>query len=82
MVITKKCGDHEIFVTKIFNHGIFSNFMKILNHANMELYGILAIPYTLAGVHNKECATHTIVVQTSLSRYDITTTLVHGPEYH
>lgn len=34
------------------------------------------------GVHYKECATHTIVVQTYLSRCDITTTLVHGPEYH
>ena len=40
LVITKKCGDHEIFITKIFNHGIFSNFTKILNHENLELYGI------------------------------------------
>ena len=35
----KKCGNHEIFVTKIFNHGILSNFRKILNHENLELYG-------------------------------------------
>ena len=39
VVITKKCGDHEIFIMKIFNYGIFSNFMKILNHENLELYG-------------------------------------------
>ena len=43
-VITKKCGDHEIFITKIFNYGIFSNFTKILNHENLELYGILPFP--------------------------------------
>ena len=36
----EQCGDHEIFITKIFNHGIFSNFMKILNHKNLELYGM------------------------------------------
>ena len=36
----KKSGDHEIFITEIFNHGIFSNFTKILNHENLELYGI------------------------------------------
>ena len=41
VVITKKCGDHEIFIMKIFNHGIFSNFTKILNHENLELYGML-----------------------------------------
>ena len=39
-VIMKKCGNHEIFITKIFNYGIFSNFTKILNHENLELYGI------------------------------------------
>ena len=39
VVITKKSGNHEIFITKIFNHGIFSNFMKILKHENLELYG-------------------------------------------
>ena len=36
----------------------------------------------ITGVHYKEYAMHTVVVQTSLSRFDITTTLVHGPEYH
>ena len=36
----KKSGDDEIFITKFFNHGIFSNFTKILNHENLELYGI------------------------------------------
>ena len=37
--------------------------------------------YIISGVDYKECATHTVVVQTSLSRFDITT-LVYGPEYH
>ena len=35
--------DHKFFITKIFNHGIFSNFTKILNHENLELYSILLI---------------------------------------
>ena len=39
-VITKKCSDHEIFITKIFFHGIFSSFTKFLDHENLELYGI------------------------------------------
>ena len=39
VIFTKKYGDHEIFIMKIFNHGIFSNFTKILNHENLELYG-------------------------------------------
>ena len=39
-IITKKCSDHEIFITKINIHVIFSNFTKILNHENLELYGI------------------------------------------
>ena len=38
-VITKKCSDHEIFITKIFFHGIFSSFTKFLDHENLELYG-------------------------------------------
>ena len=38
-VITKKCSDPEIFITKIFFHGIFSSFTKILDHENLELYG-------------------------------------------
>ena len=33
-VITKKRSDHEIFITKIYIHVIFSNFTKILNHKN------------------------------------------------
>ena len=37
VVITKKCGDHEIIIMKIFNHGIFSSF---LNHKNCELYSV------------------------------------------
>ena len=37
-VITKKCSDHKIFITKIFIYGIFSSFTKILNHRNLELY--------------------------------------------
>ena len=41
VVSTKKCGDHEIFIAKIFNHGIFSDFTYILNHENVELYGKL-----------------------------------------
>ena len=32
VVITKICGDHEIFITKIFNYGIFSNFTKIWSY--------------------------------------------------
>ena len=36
-VITKKRSDHEIFITKIYIHVIFSNFTKILNHENLEL---------------------------------------------
>ena len=40
-VITKKCSNHEIFITKIYIHAIFSNFTKILSHENLELYGIL-----------------------------------------
>ena len=36
VVVMKKCGDHEIFITKF---GIFSDFMKILKHENLELYG-------------------------------------------
>ena len=40
-VITKKCSDHEIFITKIFFHGIFSSFTKFLDHENLELYGSL-----------------------------------------
>ena len=39
-VITKKCSDHEIFITKIFFHGIFSSFTKFLDHENLELYGM------------------------------------------
>ena len=39
-VITKKCSDHEIFITKIYIHVICSNFTKILNHENLELYSI------------------------------------------
>ena len=39
-VFTKKCGDHKIFITKIFIYGIFGNFTKSLNHENLELYGI------------------------------------------
>ena len=35
----KKRSDHEIFITKIYIHVIFSNFTKILNHENLELYG-------------------------------------------
>ena len=42
-VITKKCSDHEIFITKIFFHGIFSSFTKFLDHENLELYGICCI---------------------------------------
>ena len=38
-VITKKLSDHKIFITKIYIHVIFSNFTKILNHENLELYG-------------------------------------------
>ena len=38
--ITKKCSDHEIFITKIYINGISSNFTKILNHENLELYGM------------------------------------------
>ena len=36
----KKRSDHEIFSTKIFIHVIVSNFTKILNHENLELYCI------------------------------------------
>jgi hypothetical protein len=32
----------------------------------------------VAGVHYKECATYIIVVQTSLSGFDVTTILEHG----
>ena len=35
----KKCSDHESFITKIYIYGISSNFTKILNHENLELYG-------------------------------------------
>ena len=35
----EKCSDHEIFITKIYIHVNFSNFTKILNHENLELYG-------------------------------------------
>ena len=34
-VVTK-----NIAITKIYIHVIFSNFTKILNHENLELYGI------------------------------------------
>ena len=37
------------------------------------------IELPVAGVHYKEYATHIVVVQTFLSRFDGTTTLVHGP---
>ena len=37
---TKKCSHHEIFIMKIYIHVIFSNFTKILNHENLELYGM------------------------------------------
>ena len=37
VVVTKKCADHKIFVTKIFNHGIFSNFMKIWSYTETNL---------------------------------------------
>ena len=40
IIITKKCSNHEIFITKINIHAIFRNFTKILNHKNLELYGI------------------------------------------
>ena len=55
-VITKKCGDHEIFITKIFNYGIFSNFTKILNHENLELYGICCSNSTITNLHSLMCA--------------------------
>ena len=54
VVFTKKCGDHEIFITKIFNHGIFSNFTKILNHKNLELYGtVWRVIFVGANFHGK-----------------------------
>ena len=34
-VITKKCSDHEIFITEINIHVIFSNFTKILSYTVM-----------------------------------------------
>ena len=43
-IITKKCSDHEIFITKIFFHGIFSSFTKFLDHENLELYGMHNMP--------------------------------------
>ena len=39
-IITKKRSDHKIFITKIYIRVISSNFTKILNHENLELYGI------------------------------------------
>ena len=39
-VITKKRSNHEIFITKIYIYVVFSNFIKILNHENLLLYGI------------------------------------------
>ena len=53
--ITKKCSDHEIFITKIYVYGISSNFMKILNHENLELYGI---PSRLNGVVLTSSSSH------------------------
>ena len=39
VAIMKICGNH-IFIRKIFNHWIFNNFTKILNHKNnLGLYG-------------------------------------------
>ena len=40
-VITK-----NVAITKIFNYGIFSNFTKILNHENLELYGSTASKFS------------------------------------
>ena len=48
-VITKKLSDHEIFITKIYIHVIFSNFTKLLNHENLELYGIIESPNFILG---------------------------------
>ena len=39
----EKLSDHKLFITKIYIHVIFRNFMKILNHENLELYGIRLI---------------------------------------
>ena len=47
-VITKKRSDHEIFITKIYIHVIFSNFMKNLNHENLKLYGTLHYSQTFS----------------------------------
>ena len=41
-VITNKHSDHEIFIMKIYIHVIFTNFTKILNHENLELYSTVA----------------------------------------
>ena len=46
-VITKKCSDHEIFMTKFFFHGIFSSFTKFLDHENLDLYAVRYTSHTL-----------------------------------
>ena len=38
--ITKNWSNHEIFITKINIHVIFSSFKKKLNHEKLELYGV------------------------------------------
>ena len=38
---------------------------------DLKINEICRVSYA-SGVHYKECATHTVVVQTSLSRFDVT----------
>ena len=54
----KKCGDHEIFITKICNYGIFNNFMKTLNHENLELYGTFVSNLFIGGISDQELTRH------------------------
>ena len=46
--MTNKRSNHEILITKFMMkiniHVIFSNFMKILNHEKLDLYGTYGMP--------------------------------------
>ena len=63
-VIMKKRSDHEIFITKIYIHVIFSNFMKILNHENLELYSIYVYIHCIEGTNKPQ----TTVIHINLIR--------------
>ena len=61
VIITKKCGDHKIFITKIFIYGIFSNFTKIWSYMVCSCWHALYIQDYIAICHTAICAGTTTI---------------------